>query len=100
VIYEITILSVPPNKFSANEIFCDVRLECHSIEGDLDAILSCPVASTIPKWRTFRLLSWVQSVQQSMWDHHILYADRSSKDEQIFMRQFLWKTKNTNVEGG
>jgi hypothetical protein len=30
-----------------------------------------------------------------MWGHEILYADIASKDE-----LFLWKAKNTNVEGG
>jgi hypothetical protein len=30
------------------------------IGGDLDAIFSNPVPSTIPKWRTFTLLRWVQ----------------------------------------
>jgi hypothetical protein len=30
------------------------------IEGNLDSILLNPVASTIPKWWTFKLLWWVQ----------------------------------------
>jgi hypothetical protein len=30
------------------------------IEDDLDLILLNTVASTIPKWRTFKLLRWVQ----------------------------------------
>jgi hypothetical protein len=30
------------------------------IEGDLDSILFNAIASTIPKWRTFKFLSWVQ----------------------------------------
>jgi hypothetical protein len=30
------------------------------IEGDLDSILLNPVASSIPKWRTFKLLRWVK----------------------------------------
>jgi hypothetical protein len=30
------------------------------IEGNLDFILLNPVASTIPKWRTFKLLRWAQ----------------------------------------
>jgi hypothetical protein len=30
-------------------------------------------------------------------DHEILYTDRSSKDEQLLIRQFLSKTKNTNM---
>jgi hypothetical protein len=25
------------------------------------------------------------------WDHEMLFADRSSDDEQLLMRQFLWK---------
>jgi hypothetical protein len=32
-------------------------------------------------------------------DHTLLYADRSSKDEQLLMRLFFKKTKDTNVEG-
>jgi hypothetical protein len=30
------------------------------IEGDLYTILLNPVASTVPTWRTFKLLWWVQ----------------------------------------
>jgi hypothetical protein len=30
------------------------------IVGDVDSILLNPVASTMPKWRTFKLLLWVQ----------------------------------------
>jgi hypothetical protein len=30
------------------------------IEGDLYSILFNPVASTVPKWRTSKLLWWVQ----------------------------------------
>jgi hypothetical protein len=30
------------------------------IEDDLESMLLNPVASTIPKWRTFKLLRWVQ----------------------------------------
>jgi hypothetical protein len=30
------------------------------IEDNLDSILPNPVASTTPKWRTFKLLRWVQ----------------------------------------
>jgi hypothetical protein len=29
-------------------------------EDDLDSILFNPIASTIPKWQTFKLLRWVQ----------------------------------------
>jgi hypothetical protein len=34
---------------------------------------------------------------QGTWDYEILYTDRSSKDEQLLMRLFLSKTKNTNM---
>jgi hypothetical protein len=52
-----------------------------------------PVPSTIPKWRTFKLLRLMQNLNQSTWEHEILYTDRSSKDEQLLMRQFLSKNK-------
>jgi hypothetical protein len=37
------------------------------------------------------------NLYQSPWDHEILYTDRSSRDEQLFMRPFLSKTKNSNM---
>jgi hypothetical protein len=40
----------------------------------------------------------MQSLNQSTWDHEIFYTDRSSKDEQRLVRQFLWK-ENMNMEG-
>jgi hypothetical protein len=55
------------------------------------------VPSTIPKWRTFILLRWMQNLLQLTWDHGILYTDRSSKDEQLLIRPILSKTKNTNM---
>jgi hypothetical protein len=36
----------------------------------------------------------------STWDRDILYADRSSEDEQLLIRLFLRKTKSTNMAGG
>jgi hypothetical protein len=38
----------------------DILYEDGGTEGDLDSILLNPVALTIPKWRTFKLLTWVQ----------------------------------------
>jgi hypothetical protein len=35
-----------------------------NIEGDLDSILLNPIASTIPKWRTFKLLRLGETFQQ------------------------------------
>jgi hypothetical protein len=31
------------------------------------------------------------------WDHEMLYTDRSSNNEQLLIRPFLSKTKNTNM---
>jgi hypothetical protein len=43
-----------------------------AIEDDLDYIPHNPIASTIPKWRTFKLLRWMQNLHQSAWDLDIL----------------------------
>jgi hypothetical protein len=90
-------LCIPPNNFLTNcYIFMKFSRE-DAIEGDLDAILFNSVTSTIPKWRTFKLLRWMQNLHQSAWEHEILYTDRSSKDEQLSIRPFLLETKNTNM---
>jgi hypothetical protein len=50
--------------------------------------------------RIFKLLRWKQVLRQWMWDHEILYADRSSKDKQLLVTPPLRKkTKNTNMAG-
>jgi hypothetical protein len=46
-----------------------------------------------------RLLRWMQNLNQLMWDHEILYVDRSSEDEQLSTRQLFRKTKKTNMAG-
>jgi hypothetical protein len=69
--------------------FYEIQYRGHIIEGDLNAIHFNPVPSSISKWRAFKLLRWMQNLHQSMWDHGILYADRSSKDGQLLMRPFL-----------
>jgi hypothetical protein len=95
-------LCVCPQHQLLNQLahFHEMRYGGHATEGDLDAILFNPVASTIPKWWMFKLLRWMQNVHQSMWDHGILYSDRPSEDEQLLLRPLLWKTKNTNMAGG
>jgi hypothetical protein len=45
-----------------------------NIEDDLDCILFNSVASTIPKWRTFKLLRWVQLLNQLVDLDDILYG--------------------------
>jgi hypothetical protein len=44
------------------------------IEDDIDFILLNPVASTIPKWRTFKLLWWVQLLNRLVDLDEILYG--------------------------
>jgi hypothetical protein len=43
-------------------------------EDNLDSILFNPVASTIPKWRTFKLLRWVQLLNRLVDLDEILYG--------------------------
>jgi hypothetical protein len=45
-----------------------------SIEYYLDYMLFNPVASTIPKWRTFKLLKWVKLLNQLVDLDGILYG--------------------------
>jgi hypothetical protein len=35
-----------------------------NIEDDLDSILFNAIASTVPKWQTFKLLRWVQLLNE------------------------------------
>jgi hypothetical protein len=44
------------------------------IEDDLDYILFNPVVSAIPKWRTFKLLRWVQLLNRLVDLDDILYG--------------------------
>jgi hypothetical protein len=39
-------------------------------------------------------------MDQSSWDHKILYANRSSEDEQLLIRPILREPKNTSMAGG
>jgi hypothetical protein len=45
------------------------------IEDNRDSILFNAVASTIPKWRTFKLLRWVQLLNRLVYLDEIFYAD-------------------------
>jgi hypothetical protein len=77
--------------------FHEIQQESHATVGDLGAILSNPVDSTIPKWRIFKLPKWrmfklpkwTQNLDQSTWDQEILYADRYAKDKQLLICPFL-----------
>jgi hypothetical protein len=47
------------------------------IEVGLDSILFSAVASTIPKWRTFKLVMWVQLMNRLVDLNEILYGGGS-----------------------
>jgi hypothetical protein len=54
---------------------------CQATEGDLDTIISNPVTSTIPKWRTPKLLRWVQnfiSHRRDMKFRMLVYLQRNN----------------------
>jgi hypothetical protein len=51
------------------------------IEGDLGSILLNPVASTIPKWLTFKLLRWVQHLTSLVDLDEILYGGDDAEDD-------------------
>jgi hypothetical protein len=55
-------------------------------------------AFTIPKWRTSRLLRWMQNLHLSTWVHEVLFSGKSLKDEELLIWPFLWETKKTNLE--
>jgi hypothetical protein len=38
----------------------EIMYECDNIEDDLDSILVSPAASSISKWRMFKVLRWAQ----------------------------------------
>jgi hypothetical protein len=47
------------------------------------------VALTIPKWRTFKLLRWVQNLHQLTWEN----ADKSANDGQLLTSPFFKSQK-------
>jgi hypothetical protein len=56
----------PPPHQLLNQLvdFNEMQWEGHAIESDLDAINFNAIAAAIPKWRTFRLLRWVQNLHK------------------------------------
>jgi hypothetical protein len=50
--------------FETTSRFYDIQYRGHAIEDDLGAVMFNPVASTIPKWRTFKLLRGIQNLHQ------------------------------------
>jgi hypothetical protein len=62
--------------------FYEIQYGNYTIENGLDAIFN-PVASTIQKWRTFKLLRWKQKFHQWKWDDELFYDYGSSEDGQI-----------------
>jgi hypothetical protein len=54
--------------------FDEIMYGVHDIEDDLYSILFSAVASTIPKWRTLKLLRWVPLMNQFVDLDEILYG--------------------------
>jgi hypothetical protein len=48
----------------------------------------------------FKLLRWMENLHLSMWYHDLLYAKRSSENEQFLIRPLLRQSKNTNMACG
>jgi hypothetical protein len=59
----------PLTAFEPTDGFHEIQHGCHPTEGGLDAIVSNPTASTLFKWRIFRLLRWMQNQYQSALDY-------------------------------
>jgi hypothetical protein len=51
------------------------------VDDDLDYILFSLLASTIPKWRTFELLRWVQLLNRLVDLHEILCGGDAIEDD-------------------
>jgi hypothetical protein len=51
------------------------------IEYYLDSMLFNPIASTIPKWQTFKLLRWVLLLNQLVDLNEILYGGDDIEDD-------------------
>jgi hypothetical protein len=54
--------------------FDEILYGFDDIEDDLDSILFNDVASTIPKWRTFKLLKWMQLFNRLVDFYEIMYG--------------------------
>jgi hypothetical protein len=53
--------------------------ECDGIEDNHDCIILNPLGSTIPNWRTFKILWWVQLLNRLMDLDEILYGNDDIK---------------------
>jgi hypothetical protein len=58
----------PPYIFKQSVDSYEMQYGGYAIEGDIDATIFNPLTLTIPKWRTFILLRWMQNFHQSTWD--------------------------------
>jgi hypothetical protein len=66
--------------------FHDIQQGGYAIEDDLDSTFFNPIASTILKWQTFQLLTYMQHLHQSVLDYEILYPARPLRDEQLLIK--------------
>jgi hypothetical protein len=73
--------------------FIAIQLGRRATENGFEATIFNSIASTTQKWRMLKRLRWTQNLNQSTWDHAILYADTSSKDEPFLLRLFFVKSQ-------
>jgi hypothetical protein len=59
------------------------------IEDDLDFILFNAVALTVPKWRTFKLLRWLQLLNRLVDLDEIVYG--GDDIEYCFLYAYVWE---------
>jgi hypothetical protein len=57
----------------------EFRYEGDDVEDDLDSIPLNAVALTIPKWRTFKLLRWVQLLNRLVYLDEIVYESNGTE---------------------
>jgi hypothetical protein len=70
-------------------MFMSSYIFLNATEGNLDAFIFNPVTSTIPIWRTLKLLWRMQSFDNLTRNNGILCADRSQKAELLLIGLFL-----------
>jgi hypothetical protein len=95
----LTCLWVCPIIIQPTDRYYEIKYRRCAIEGDLEAIKFNPVASTIQKWRKFKIQRWIQNFHQLTWDYETLYANRCTVNEQLLMTQLVWKARTTNMAG-
>jgi hypothetical protein len=58
--------------------FHEIQHGGHATEGEVDAVIFNLVASTVPKWKTFKLLRWTQNLYQSAREHYWSFCNHGN----------------------